>query len=309
MSFFRYFPEHISEMLNRSGIDTEGLQEIRMRAGQPLIVLHNDREVIVRNGESYYLITQKDIRKTLEALSSYSLYAFEDEIRQGFLTIQGGHRIGVAGKVICENGRISGIRNLSFLNMRFVHERKGCADQILPHLADRNGRIVHTLLISPPGVGKTTLLRDMIRQISNGTDDIQGETVGVVDERSELAGSWMGVPQNDIGMRTDVLDCCPKAEGMMMLLRSMSPGVIAVDELGGAGDMEAVQRALYSGCRILATVHSSSFQELKQKPVWKHMAEQEIFERYVILSKGEDGKHTAVICDGKGQVKACGIRF
>ena len=306
MSCLRYFPQNIAEELQRKICDKDQLQEIRMRTGQPLIVIYNGKELILHE---IGLISQKDIQKTLEALSFYSLYAFEDEIRQGFLTIQGGHRVGVAGKVITENGIITGITNISFLNMRFAHERTGCANRVLPFLADEDRRIFHTLLISPPGVGKTTLLRDMIRQISNGTDVIKGAAVGVVDERSELAGTWMGIPQHDMGMRTDVLDCCPKAEGMMMLLRSMSPRVIAVDELGGRKDIEAVEQALYCGCRILATVHSASLEELKQKPIWNRIAESEVFERYVILSRDQNGTHMAKICDGKGQVKACGISF
>ncbi len=309
MSFFQYFPKHIADLLIRKGFDETKIQEIRMRTGQPVIVIHNGMETVLAEKDIGSVVSQKDIQMTLEAISSYSLYAFEDEIRQGFLTIQGGHRIGVAGKVVCENGRIISIRNLSFLNMRFVHERKGCADHILPYLTDDEGRILHTLLISPPGVGKTTVLRDMIRQISNGTAYIKGETVGVVDERSELAGSWMGVPQNDMGMRTDILDCCPKAEGMMMLLRSMSPKVIAVDELGGRKDIDAVEQALFSGCRILATVHSASLEELKQKPQWQQMIEHKIFDRYVVLSKGNEGDHLAMIFDREGQVKRCGIRF
>ena len=307
MSFFHYFPEHIAERLRRNGFEGKRLQEIRMRTGQPLIVVHDGREYIMSGTEGK--ISQKDIQKTLEALSVYSLYAYEEEIRQGFLTIQGGHRIGVAGKVICENNRIRSIRNLSFLNIRFVHERKGCADSILPYLADENSRMVHTLLISPPGAGKTTLLRDLIRQISNGTEYITGENVGVVDERSEIAGCCMGIPQNDVGMRTDILDCCPKAEGMIMLLRSMSPRVLAVDELGGHRDIEAVEQALFCGCRILATVHSTSLEELKRKPVWDRIIEHEIFERYIVLSRGTNGTHAARICDRKGQVMACGIRF
>ena len=309
MSFFQYFPKHIADRVIRNGLEETKIQEIRMRTGQPVIVIHNGMETVLAEKDTDSVVSQKDIQMTLEAISSYSLYAFEDEIRQGFLTIQGGHRIGVAGKVVCENGRIISIRNLSFLNMRFVHERKGCADHILPYLTDDKGRILHTLLISPPGAGKTTVLRDMIRQISNGTAYIKGETVGVVDERSELAGSWMGVPQNDMGMRTDILDCCPKAEGMMMLLRSMSPKVIAVDELGGRKDIDAVEQALFSGCRILATVHSASLEELKQKPQWQQMIEHKMFDRYVVLSKGNEGEHLAMILDREGQVKKCDIRF
>ncbi len=168
------------------------------------------------------------------------------------------------------------------MNIRFAHEVRGCADKVLPHLR-RDGELLHTLIASAPGHGKTTLLRDCIRQISDGYGGYPGMTVGVVDERSEIAGSFRGVPGNDVGMRTDVLDGCPKAEGMMMLIRSMAPRVVAVDEIGSREDMAALAMAMNCGCVLLATVHGSSMEELKGRQVLGDLIASGLFERYVFL--------------------------
>ena len=151
--------------------------------------------------------------------SNYSLYAYEYEMRQGFITIEGGHRVGMTGQAIIEDGKVKNLRYISSINLRMSHEIKGCADQVFSYIVS-GGKMCHTLIVSPPRCGKTTLLRDMIRQISDGNRWIGGMSVGVVDERSEIGGCYMGVAQNQLGDRTDILDCCPKAEGMMMLIRS-----------------------------------------------------------------------------------------
>ena len=195
-------------------------------------------------------MSKREIEETMEYVANYSMYAYEEELRQGFLTIGGGHRVGVVGKAVSEDGHIRSMKYISCINVRIAHEVRGCADAVMPYVAGR-GDVRHTLIISPPGCGKTTLLRDMIRQISNGGKHCRGRTVGVVDERSELGGAYRGIPQNDLGMRTDLLDCCPKAEGMMLLIRSMTPQVIAVDEIGGEEDIRAVETAV--NCCLLYT--------------------------------------------------------
>lgn len=142
---------------------------------------------------------------------------------------------------------------------------------------------MHTLIISPPACGKTTLLRDLIRQLSDGCEYIIGQSVGVVDERSELSGSYLGIPGNDLGKRSDILDCCPKTKGIEILIRSMSPKIIALDELGGEADCAALQSALFCGCRILATIHGNSIEEIKQKPYLQLIVKNKIFMRYIVL--------------------------
>ena len=206
----------------------------------------------------------------MDYIGSFSLYAYEDELRQGFLTVEGGHRSGIAGKTVIEGEKVKGISHISCSNVRVAHEKKGCADRVLPYLWE-DGRFLHTLIVSAPGCGKTTMLRDIIRQISDGEAPYPGLTGGVVDERSEIAGCYRGGAQNDVGIRTDVLDCCPKAEGMMMLIRSMSPEMVAVDELGDYEDIHAIESVIHCGCKLFATVHGSSIDDMKRIPLMQRL--------------------------------------
>ena len=254
------------------GLDS--LQEIRLRTGQPVRIVCDNREKILPSEASPHIITKEEVRETMDYISHYSLYAFSNEMKQGFLTIEGGHRVGVAGKVIVEQGKIKNIRYVSSVNIRVSHEVTGCADRVIPYIS-KDGCICHTLIISPPGCGKTTMIRDLIRQISDGNQYVKGCSVGVVDERSELGGCYMGVPQNQLGERTDILDCCPKAEGMNMLIRSMSPAVIAVDEIGTYEDT--------------------------RKPVLGDLIRKRLFERYVVMG-GERPGTIRGIYDERGSV-------
>ena len=229
--------KRIQQDVEKEQFDFSCLQEIRLRTGKPLTVLYRGKEKLLTKVE------QEDIRETLEYISNYSLYAYENEMRQGFITIEGGHRVGMAGKVVMEEGKIKNLKYISSINVRVAHEVKGCADRLFPYIT-KERQICHTLIISPPRCGKTTLLRDMIRQISDGNRWVKGVPVGVVDERSELGACYMGRAQNDLGIRTDILDCCPKADGMLMLIRSMAPQVIAVDEIGAREEICAIEYAL-----------------------------------------------------------------
>lgn len=251
------------------------------------------------------IVTEKDLRETVECMGNYSLYAYEEELRQGFLTVRGGHRVGVAGKLILEHGAVKSIRSISSLNVRFAHQVRGCGEKILPWVT-QEGRFLSSLLISPPGGGKTTLLRDLIRLLSDGFETeeggfVPGVNVGVVDERSEIAACLKGVPQNDLGSRADVLDGCPKALGMMMLVRSMAPAVLAADEIGGEEDLRAVEYAATCGCRLLATIHGRSVGEIRRKPLFERILGERIFERFVILG-GERAGQVREIADGTGRI-------
>lgn len=304
----RLFPGRLREILGKASWKPEKLQEIRLRCGKPLIMWLEGKEyflteqgMLTRHKKLAYCIQEKEIQSTLEYVGQYSLYAFEEELRQGFLTIQGGHRVGVTGKTIVDGNKIKGVHQISCINIRFSHEVLGCADFILPYVIQEN-QICHTLIISPPRCGKTTLLRDLIRQISDGTEEFYGCTVGVVDERSEIGGCYQGIPQNDVGIRTDILDCCPKSEGMVMLLRSMSPTVIAVDEIGNYEDINAIEMTLHCGCKLLATVHGSSIEEIQKKPLLERLLKEHAFERYIILKSHVDYRQNNVeqIYDSRG---------
>ena len=291
MELMRLFCLPVAEALNSLvGQTEEGgpvlLQEIRLRAERPLMVrvggkvyFVSSRGRLLTSSAGAFTVSYEMLAKCLELMSGSSLYAFENEIQNGYLTVEGGHRIGLCGRVRVKGGIISSINPVTGLNVRVAHEIKGCAGPLLPHVT-QNGNLLHTLLVSPPGGGKTTMLRDLIRLAS----DQLGLTVAVADERSELGGSFRGIPQCDIGERTDLLDGCPKSEGMMLLLRAMNPQVIAVDELGSQEDLAAVRSIMHAGVKLLCTVHSSSVDELGKRPGFSELFWQGVFERVVILS-------------------------
>ncbi|MCI9176452.1 MAG: stage III sporulation protein AA [Lachnospiraceae bacterium] len=313
----RVFPGSLRELCRKSFEEGREPEEIRLRIGQPVLVSGRGKEwfwgregrrvreepYLSESSQSAYLWTEQDMKETLARMSQYSMYALEEEIRSGFFTIQGGHRIGVAGKAVCQQGRITVIRSISSLNIRVARQKKDCARELLFWLCQK-GSIYNTLILSPPGVGKTTMLRDCIRLLSEGTSLLPGEKIGLVDERGEVAASFFGIPQNDLGCRTDVLDACPKAEGMKLLLRSMSPQIIAVDELGGKEDCLAVEEVLNCGCRMLGTIHAGSIEELREKKYLKRWIKRGYFERFVLLSLGEKGERRFSVYDGKLQ-KLC----
>lgn len=302
----KIFASSVRAVLSGLPVDYERLQEIRLRVQAPLLIQYENKEYYVsRDGQptqeknKSYIISKADMKETVEYISNYSLYAYEDELRQGFITVQGGHRVGMAGKVIVEKNEIKTMKYISFINVRLSHQIKGCADNLIPYVTEKN-RVRNTLIISPPRCGKTTLLRDLIRQLSDGSDARAGMTVGVVDERSEIAACYMGVPQNDLGIRTDVLDCCPKAKGMLMLIRTMAPQVIAVDEIGGREDMEAIEALRNCGCKLVATVHGSSIEDIRSKPVLRELMQEHAFERYVVLGVTDCAGAITDIYDAQG---------
>lgn len=303
----KIFSLKLRTILSNVEFDYDKLQEIRLRVNGPLIVIYDNKEYfvtsesqLVESDENTYIIFKNEIRETMEYISNFSLYAFEEEIRQGFITITGGHRVGIVGKTVLDDNKIKSIKHISFINIRLSHQIKGCGDKVLPYLLDEYDNCYHTLIISPPRCGKTTLLRDVIRQLSNGNRRRAGMTIGVVDERSEIGACYMGIPQNDLGIRTDVLDCCPKAKGMLMLIRSMSPSVIAVDEVGSGEDIDAIEYVMNCGCKLIATVHGNSIEDIKSKPILGKLVKERLFERYIVLSNTKGIGHLEAIYDSNG---------
>lgn len=275
----------------------EQVSEIRLRIERPAILMEGNREVFLREDGAYtehmeqaWHPSRQALQEIVSHLCQYSLYAYEDELRQGYITIEGGHRVGIVGQAVQESiGTIRTIKYISAINIRIAHQILGAANSVLPYIYKR-GSMCNTLIVSPPGCGKTTLLRDMVRQISGGNAYGPARTVGVVDERSEIAGCYMGQPQNDLGPRSDVLDACPKALGMMILLRSMSPAVLAVDELGSSEEIQAVRMAASCGVSLLATIHGMDMQDVQGKPGMGALLSEGIFSCMLVLKRDRQGR-------------------
>jgi len=283
------------------------IEEIRLRVNRPIVFRVGTQEMTVTAQKKFtlqleqgYIVTREEMERTVQIFSQNSLYAWEDEFKNGYLTIPGGHRIGFVGRGVLDHGEIKTLKELSGINYRIGRQIIGCADEVLPYLVKRE-QVYHTLIISPPQCGKTTLLRDIIRQISDGRPDLHfpGMNVGLVDERSEIAGMYQGEPQFQIGLRTDVLDACPKAQGMMMLIRSMSPGLIATDEIGKKEDIDALYNALQAGVKVITTVHGSGFEEIKERLNLQSLINWRLFERIIVLSRREGVGTIEKILDGK----------
>ena len=274
----------------------EGLEEIRIRVGQEAELVYGDYSSV-----RLKKISEDEMTEMINYLSDYSPYALEEELRQGFFTMKGGHRVGVAGRANRKNegngDYVKRIVDIGALNIRVAHEIKGCALPLYPYLWGDS--LENLFILAQPGMGKTTLLRDMIRLLSTGNENHSGVKVGVVAERSEIAACYCGRPQNDLGPRVDVLDNCPKGKGMQMLLRTMSPQVIAVDELGAKEEFEAVREILYSGCCLLATIHAGSVSELCQKPFMEELIATGQIGRFAEIHRDESGKRYFKVFDGR----------
>ncbi|PHO06564.1 stage III sporulation protein AA [Thermoanaerobacterium thermosaccharolyticum] len=272
----------------------ESLEEIRLRIDKPLMIHVNNQEKflsidgkIVNSLKLAYIVTSEDCEKALQLISKSSIYAFENEIKNGYITLKGGYRVGICGKCVLENGSIKTIVNVSGFNYRIMRQCIGVSDEIMKYIIKYPNIVYNTLIISPPQCGKTTLLRDIARNISNGMADLDfnGENVSIIDERSEIAACFKGNPQNDVGYRTDVLDSCPKHIGILMMIRSMSPKVIITDEIGKIEDILAIHEALNAGVSIITTVHGKDIEDIMRKKHIDDMLNNREFDRYVILSR------------------------
>lgn len=273
------FPLKIGELL-KERLLKEQIYEFRIKIGKPILVYSKYGESIIN-----YFPTKEDMKSMIQRISNYSLYAYEEDIRQGFITIKGGHRIGIAGECVMEKGEVKTIRNISSINVRICREVIGCSDKVMKYISSSH-RIYNTIIISPPKCGKTTILRDITRNISNGVCSLglNGRKVVVIDERSEIGACHFGIPQSDLGIRTDVLDNCLKREGLIMAIRSLSPEVLICDEIGTKGDIEALIMAFNSGVNIITTIHGFTVEDLYNRKVLGDLLDNKILERAIILS-------------------------
>lgn len=279
-------------MLNIPSECFKGMEEIRLRCGQPLVLKIGDRdctldecgqlqEVLSRG----YIVGAEDIYRSIAAISENSLYAFEDEISRGFITIPGGHRVGLAGQIVQSGSEIKTIKDFSGIAFRIAREVKDCSQRIMGLIYPCDLEPVNTLFISAPRCGKTTILRDVARHLSQGTKRGRGCNVTVVDERSELAGTYQGRAQMDLGPRTDVLDSCPKARGMIMAIRSLAPHVLITDEIGRHEDIEAIQECVNAGVAVITSVHARNIEEVQKRPVLRELLATHAFENLIVLSR------------------------
>ena len=273
------FPTKIGNLL-KDRLNKEQVYELRIKIGKPILVYSKYGESIIN-----YISTKEDMKSIMQKVSNYSLYAYEEDIRQGFITIKGGHRIGIAGECVMEKGEVKTIRNISSVNIRICREVIGCSNKVMKYITSAY-KVHNTIIISPPKCGKTTILRDIARNISSGMPSlgVAGKKVAVIDERSEIGACYFGIPQSDLGIRTDVLDNCLKREGLIMAIRSLSPEVLICDEIGTKGDIEALIMAFNSGVNIITTIHGFTIEDLYKRRVLSDLLDNEILERAIILS-------------------------
>lgn len=292
------FPAILSERV-KPALKSYGdmLTEIRIRIGKPVIYMQGIQEHVDVN----FIPEEVDMQELFLHICKYSVYAYEGELRKGYITTEGGHRVGICGYAVMDDvGNIQSYRYITSFNIRVAHEITGIAETIVPYLYEQK-RFLNTLIVSAPGCGKTTLLRDLIRSVSNGNNYGEGRSVSVVDERLEIGAIWAGKLQHDLGMRTDVLSECAKPVGISMILRTMGPRIIAVDEVGSREDIEWLRRASDSGCGILATIHGDDIEKVINNKDYDLITKQ-IITRYVLLSD-EMGPGTLVgIYDGEGGI-------
>ena len=248
---------------------------------EPIILKTRQADVIID-----YKVKVKDIILIIEKICENSVYAYRNQICKGFITIKGGHRVGITGTAVCDNEKIINLKNITSLNFRIAKQIIGCSNKILKEIIDmENQTVYNTLIISPPGKGKTTILRDTIRNISNGIKEFnfKGMICGVVDERGEIAAIHNGIPQNDIGIRTDVIENITKSKGIKMLIRSMAPEVIACDEIGSKEDVEAIKEAMNSGVKGIFTMHGRTMEDIKNNEDIKKLIDSKKIEKIIFI--------------------------
>ena len=259
-------------------------EEFRLRAGRPMTVLRPGEEVPLDA-----FVEPEELETLCDLATEFSRYAAAETLREGYLSVRGGFRVGLCGTAVMKDGANTNLKNFSSAVVRIAREKRGIADELAPKLFP-DGEFASTLILSPPGGGKTTLLRDLVRRLSEGVEGCGPRRVSLIDERGEVAVMYRGEPQMDVGPHTDVLDACPKALGIPIVLRAMNPQIIAVDEITVREDLKAAAMAAGCGVRLLATIHAADVEELTQKPLYRQLLEDRVFRLAVRIVRTEAGR-------------------
>ena len=287
----QYFPLdiylQITKLIEENEKIADSIQEIRIRTNKPIALKIDNSNRILK-----HRVSQEEVLRIFERICEGSIYSYKKQICEGFITVKGGHRIGITGNVAMENNEVININYISSLNFRIARQKLECSNELLKYVINmETNNIYNTLIVSPPGCGKTTILRDTIRKLSNGIKEInfKGRTIGVVDERGEIAAMYKGIPQNDVGIRTDIIDNISKDKGMHMLVRSMSPEIIACDEIGSLEDIEAINYAICSGVKGIFTAPGANIEEINLNNEIGELLKENILERIIFLDINKKG--------------------
>ena len=288
LSLINYFPLQIRDKILKYRDKFNMLEEIRIKANVNIILKIGQADIIVD-----YITNQDELLQILQTICDNSIYSYQSQICNGYITLKGGHRVGITGSTVIEDGKVKNITYIYSLNFRVAKEIIGCSASIIKDILKlEENTIYNTIIVSPPGRGKTTLLRDIVRQISNGIPKLgfKGINVGVVDERDEISAMYKGIPQNEIGIRTDVLSNIPKAIGMKMLIRSMNPKVIVADEIGTEDDAKAINYAVCSGVKGIFTAHGENIEDILLNPILSKLYSLNVFELLLFIDENRNIK-------------------
>lgn len=287
---FNYLAENIKQEIQKYYLDKHDIEEIRLRTNKPIIIKNSDGNKIL-----IHIVSKEELIETFQKVCEHSIYSYQKQICEGFITIKGGHRVGVTGSCVVENGEIINVNYISSLNFRIAREKKDVSYKVIPYII-QNNEILNTLIVSKPGCGKTTILRDLVRKISTGIEEkgFKAKTCGIVDERGEIAAMYKGVPQNDIGILSDVIENISKSKGMKMLIRSMAPEIIVCDEIGSKEDVQAINFAVTSGVKGIFTAHGNSLEDIMLNDELKKMLDKYLIETIIFLDDKKRGEFKSV---------------